>query len=108
MRKKLFIALTIMIMLFGTTGLKAQSCIGDATLIVKAKVAARSCLLPYKYNYSGISASVQTVSACFYQGFIKKVEFYVQVYCITTPCPPIRVATVYFGCNGEVTQVSCD
>lgn len=89
----------------------AQCGNNDNALIHKAIVAARAngCL-PCDISNLEIGGNVETISICFVSGFIKRVTLYSSPRCTHPPCPkfPSRlVATVEFGCDGQVTSVVC-
>jgi hypothetical protein len=103
----LFIALFAFMV--NINSVNAQS--SDQSLIGKARGAAHECLTPYLSNGTAVDASVETYSICFVSGELQKVSFYTTVRCHTEPCPrpaSVLIATVYFGCDGEVTFVECN
>jgi hypothetical protein len=94
--------------LAAVTTVSAQSN-NDQYLIAKAKVAAHDCLHDVAPGVE-VDASVETYSICFVSGDLQKVVFYTTVKCHQEPCQKIMsrlVATVYFGCDNEVTSVEC-
>ena len=79
----------------------------DNAFIGKAKGAlASQCEVNVGFSHG----SVNTVSACFVDGFVKKVTIY-----RPTPCPPNQICiqvienmgTVTFNCDGTVADVQC-
>lgn len=101
----------LIVMVALTFSAKSQNCnSSDQALIAKARIAARDCIRPYTQHGVQVKGSIETVSACFYQGFIKKVTFYTYIPCVHPPCPMVMsvlVATVYFNCDNNVSQVEC-
>lgn len=92
-------------------GANAQSN-NDNALIGKARGAAHECLEGYNGSNLEIGAYVETVGICFVSGDLKRVRFYAGPKCNNPnePCPrfmSIIIATVDFGCDGEIVNVSC-
>lgn len=58
-----------------------------------------------------IDAAVETTAICFAGGDLKKVTFYSNPRCngnqVCSKRASIIVATVEFGCNGEITSAQC-
>jgi|GEM_PF-6879942 len=107
--KKITAVLSVLCMLLFLTTAKAQS--NDNSLEGRARGAAHECLQPYHNGTYEITSSTDPVSICFVQGFIYRVSFYAGPKCNGQgPCPafPTRlVATVDFGCEGEILAVTC-
>lgn len=103
----LFVAVAIF---FSTTASAQKMSANDRKLIAKARVAASDCIRPYLKKGYKVEGSVEIVSSCFYKGFISKVTFYTIIPCHKQPCPKapsLLVATVYFNCDDNVSQVEC-
>ena len=59
---------------------------------------------------SQIGGNVSVVSACFVDGFIRRVHLYPIIQCHKEPCPLILVrllGTVDFDCDGNIIGVTC-
>ncbi|MFL5765072.1 MAG: hypothetical protein ACJ77K_14105 [Bacteroidia bacterium] len=77
----------------------------------RARGAAEECLQPYRGSLYEISASTDVTGICFVEGFTYRVSFYAGPNCNGPgPCPAfptVLVATVDFGCEGEILNVTC-
>jgi hypothetical protein len=77
----------------------------------RARGAAEECLQPYRGSFYEISASTDVTGICFVEGFTYRVSFYAGPNCKGPgPCPAfptVLIATVDFGCEGEVLSVTC-
>lgn len=108
--KKLNVVLSVCLMLLFLTNVKAQAT-SDNALEGKARGAAHECLQAYTGGVYEITSTTEVTGICFVQGFTYRVSFYAGPKCNGTgPCPafPTRlVATVDFGCAGEVFGVTC-
>lgn len=105
--KNTFKIVVLMIALSFTTNLKAQ-CGNDQALIGQAIAAAHDCL--HNVKHRRIRAYVETTSICFYTGSLRRVTLYTTPYCppgFYCPQYVILLATVEFGCDGQVTSVTC-
>jgi len=107
--KKTIVAVVFTLLSFTTANAQATK---DAALLGKAHGEAHECLQPYNSNpIYEVSSSIETLGICFVQGFIKRVTFYAGPACHGQgPCPTfptVIIATVDFGCEGEVTNVTC-
>jgi hypothetical protein len=107
--KKTIAAVVLTLLTF--TAVNAQAP-GDDALIGKAHGAAHDCLQPYLSNpIYEVGSSIETTGICFVEGFLKRVTFYAGPACHGPgPCPAFAtriVATVDFGCEGEVIGVTC-
>lgn len=108
--KKAFITIgTTLALLFVGTSVNAQSG-NDNQLLAKARHAAADCIKNYTTANTTVVGQVETTGICFVSGELHKVTFYTTVKCHQEPCPKpasILVATVYFGCDDNVTLVEC-
>jgi hypothetical protein len=108
--KKINVVLSVLCMLLFLTTVKAQSTNPNA-LEGRARGAAHECLQPYHSGIYEITASTDVTGICFVQGFTYRVSFYAGPKCNGTgPCPtfPTRlIATVDFGCEGEILAMNC-
>ena len=81
----------------------------DQGLIGRAKGAAHECLqnAPTTWEINGYA---ETLGICFVDGFITRVTLAASFRCHTEVCPKIAdriIATVDFGCDGEIIGVTC-
>lgn len=109
MKKSLKLVVAILSFVAISTSVNAQSS-NDQNLIGKARGAAHDCLNTYLSNGVAVDASVETTGICFVSGSLHKVTFYTTVKCHNEPCPKpasVLIATVYFGCDDNVTSVEC-
>jgi hypothetical protein len=108
--KKLNFVLSVLLMCLCFTNVKAQAT-NDNALEGKARGAAHECLDAYHSGIYEISSSTEVTGICFVEGFTYRVSFYAGPKCNGTgPCPAfptVLVATVDFGCEGEVFAVTC-
>lgn len=86
----------------------------DGYYVAKAQQEVSDCLDLYDTGGNSLlslGSSVETVSACFADGFITEVNFYTEPNCQPNkPCPLFLskfVATVTFGCDDEIIYSSC-
>lgn len=108
--KKVFFTLVAISFLTFSTVLSQN----DNGLIGRARGAAADCLNDYNGNNWIVSSSVNIVGSCFAGGFITEVSFSarpVSLPCGEEGCPPpalpIIIASVQFGCGGEIISNSC-
>ena len=105
--KTLFVAVAAM---FISISAMAQS---DNSLIGRATGAVAPCLAEVRAQGFDIDAQVETTGICFAGGFITTVTFYRTIHCVDNPqrpCPKpavVPVATVTFGCEGEIISAEC-
>lgn len=110
MKKRLFTLVAVLGLSAGS--LFAQS---DNGLIGRARGAAHDCLNDFNGKDWIIMESVGVIGSCFVDGFITQVTFSARP--VVQPCGgeqpcyppplPIVVATVTFGCDGEIISNSC-
>jgi hypothetical protein len=90
------------------TSAQAQS---DNSLEGRARGAAHECLQPYQGGTYEITSNTDVTGICFVEGFTHRVSFYAGPKCNGKgPCPAfptVLVATVDFGCEGEILNVTC-
>ena len=105
--KVLFVAVAAMFISFSAQAQDDNSYTGRATAAVN------QCLAQYRAQGFDIVAQEETTGICIAGGFITTVTFYKTVRCVDTPqnpCPrPAAepVATVTFGCEGEIISADC-
>lgn len=105
--KVLFVAIAAM---FISLSAKAQS---ENSYEGRATAAVNQCLAEYRAQGFDIDAQTETTGICFASGFLTTVTFYKTVQCQDTPnrpCPKPAteaVASVTFGCAGEIISAQC-
>jgi hypothetical protein len=105
--KALFVAVVAM---FSTMSASAQS---DNSLFGRANAEVGACLAQTRAEGFSVIALLETTGACPDGSSIQTVSFFRTVNCQDTPtrpCPDpllIQLATVTFGCNGEITSSQC-
>jgi hypothetical protein len=87
---------------------EAQS---TSSLEGRARGAAHDCLDAYRGGTYEITTSTDVTGICFVEGFTYRVSIYAGPKCNGKgPCPTfptVLVATVDFGCEGEILNVTC-
>lgn len=113
MKKALFTIGTTLTLLFASASLNAQNGGGngnDNQLTAKARHAAADCIKAYSNQGYDIVSGVETTGICFVSGELHKVTFWAKVKCNSEICPQVMaalVATVYFDCEDNVSNVEC-
>jgi hypothetical protein len=106
--KKINAVLSVLCMLLFLTTARAQST-NENSLEGRARGAAHECLQQYNGNYD-ITATTDVTGICFVQGFTYRVTFTARPKCSGPgACPffAVLVASVDFGCEGELIGVTC-
>lgn len=107
--KKVLVVLSFICAL-GISAASAQSN-NNNDLVGKARGVAHECISDAQAQGLEVDANAETVGICFVDGFITRVTFYASFRCHQEPCPKVMtriVATVDFGCDGEVISNSCN
>ena len=108
MKKLIKATAVVLFMTFCFTNANAQS---DNSLEGRARGAAHECLQPYHGGLYEITTSTDVTGICFVEGFTHRVSIYAGPKCNGNgPCPTfptVLVATVDFGCEGEIMNVIC-
>jgi len=85
----------------------------DNSLFGRANAEVGPCLAQARAEGFGVIALLETTGTCEGGGSIQTVSFFRTVNCQDTPtrpCPDpllIQLASVTFGCNGEVISAQC-
>ena len=82
----------------------------DQKYIGKARAAVQDCISKCLQQGIDVQGNVEITGICFFNGMLRRVNFYTSIKCHQEPCPKIAsrlVATVDFDCDGNVISSAC-